>query len=727
MKSGKRKLAAFLHLWLITFCLFAVAASPVFGQSPSGTYKITVRCGRLSNNADRAFRGSTLYLRKHNLSTRETTLIDSAAIQRKKAVFYGPSYALDSKILQNEAFTAGQYDVCDSEGPLFSFFYSSAEGDSFSITFRHRLSIIRPFYIWETDGNKSVFGKENITYLDYQNYLTFKNLSISKDSSEALAAEYATNVLYPGGDKVVLKRMLFQAEKDSPGSLTCILLDFALNGFTSQQSSQLPMIADERLLYTSFWKKHIDLFLDKFKLSKESIRNMAIDYLMENRYLTDPEMRAATAMECFKRYSSSVVMGCEGSAVYAAEKYILGNDAVSVKDKAEAAWFVTVNKGTLVGAKAPDLRLKDSSGVERSIRELMGDHSIIYFYSDDCSHCKVETPRLVSLIDSWHEFPLSIAAIYTGTDASAWKDYIRKNFQTDNPYINWIHLADLDRQSNFPVDYGIVSTPKIFLLDESLRIRGRGILTPTLKEMLTEQAAEDNKAYDYLSQIFPSEELSPDAVLDLEARKDAVDKIYEGVKTSKSFSRLMRQAFTYLFFSNYLPNTRTALYLGKEYVMNKPDLWEDTVFTSSVASILKADSMNAPGSIAENITLYDIADNPADLLPDDGKIKVLYFYRTGCEVCKESLPQIISLWKKYGKRFSFTGVFAGGNTTEFRKFVSSNNLEFRQLYTRGKQSELGKIYYIEAVPLILVIDRDGTVIFKGTSTEKLNDILKQKQ
>ena len=167
---------------------------------------------------------------------------------------------------------------------------------------------------------------------------------------------------------------------------------------------------------------------------------------------------------------------------------------------------------------------------QRNIRELMGDHSIIYFYSDDCFHCKIETPRLVSLIDSWHEFPLSIAAIYTGTDASAWKDYIRKNFQTDNPYINWIHLADLDRQSNFPVDYGIVSTPKIFLLDESLRIRGRGILTPTLKEMLTEQAAEDNKAYDYLSQIFPSEELSPDAVLDLEARKDAVDKIYEGVK-----------------------------------------------------------------------------------------------------------------------------------------------------------------------------------------------------
>lgn len=673
---------AFAALCLIFSCLSA------FSQTPSGTYKVTVNLNGYGNGI---VPGNRLYLKKANWDNPGGTVIDSATVSKKmKAVFAGLVFPSQISVKHSRLFTAGQYYVTRNDEKLLGFLYSPMDGGDFKETFSFRQNA------WKNSSSRKR-GKENEIFLQADNQPATYNA------------------------------LLLQAQKLASGSLVEIYLKFLCKSLSSSDNSQLPSIADERLYYTDFGKKYIDIFLDKFKLSKESIRNMAIDYLMENRYLTDPEMRAATAMECFKRYSSSVVMGCEGSAVYAAEKYILGNDAVSVKDKAEAAWFVTVNKGTLVGAKAPDLRLKDSSGVERSIRELMGDHSIIYFYSDDCSHCKVETPRLVSLIDSWHEFPLSIAAIYTGTDASAWKDYIRKNFQTDNPYINWIHLADLDRQSNFPVDYGIVSTPKIFLLDESLRIRGRGILTPTLKEMLTEQAAEDNKAYDYLSQIFPSEELSPDAVLDLEARKDAVDKIYEGVKTSKSFSRLMRQAFTYLFFSNYLPNTRTALYLGREYVMNKPDLWEDTVFTSSVASILKADSMNAPGSIAENITLYDIADNPADLLPDDGKIKVLYFYRTGCEVCKESLPQIISSWKKYGKRISFTGVFAGENTTEFRRFVSSNNLEFRQLYTRGKQSELGKIYYIEAVPLILVIDRDGTVIFKGTSTEKLNDILKQKQ
>lgn len=723
MKSGKRKPAPRFLRWLTVVCLIAFSASPLIAQSPSGTYKVTVRCGRLSKNADRAFSGSTIYLRKHNLSTGETILIDSAAIKRKKAVFSGPSFALDSKTPQNEAFTAGQYDVCDSEGPIFSFFYSSEDGDSFSITFRHRLSIVRPFYIWETDGTKSVFGKENITYLDYQNYLTFKNMSMSKDSSEALAAEYATDVLYPGGDKVVLKRMQFQAEKDAPGSLTCTLLEMALNGFTSEKSEQLPLIADERLLYTSLTKGEIKSFLDKFKFSKESVRNMAIDYLMENRYLTDPKMRAATALACFRRYSSSIVMGCEGSAVYAAEKYILGNDAVSEKDRAEAAWYVTVNKGTLVGDKAPELNLKDTAGAAHSLKEMMGVFSIIYFYSDDCNYCKEETPRLVSLTDSWQVFPLNIAAVYTGTEKAAWKDYIAKHFSTDNPYVSWLHLADLERESKFPVDYGIVSTPKMFLLDESLRIRGRGILTPTLSQMLKEQASEDAKAYEYLSQIFPSEALAPDAMLDLEARKDAVDKIAQGVQSSEAFSRLMRQAFTYLFFCGYAPNTETAMYLGEKYVTDMPQKWEDTVFAESVASAVRSFKMNAPGSKAENISLYDIGGNPADLIPSDGKVKVLYFYRTGCEICKETLPAMLAAWKEYGKKASFTGVYAGKDTDAFRKFILDKKLEFRQLYAKDNISELEGKYYVEAVPMILVVDSDGTIVSKSVSADNLAQTL----
>ena len=694
--------------------LFSAICS--FAQNPAGVYKITVKCGRLSKNADRAFKGSTLYLKKHNFSSQETTVIDSAVINRRKAVFYGPSYPLDTKASQDNVFTAGQFEVCDSEGTLFSFFYSSVNGDSFSTTFRHRLSASEHFYTWETDGNKATFGKENIYYLDFQNYLSLRDICVSQDSSEALAAEYTVNTLYPGTEKAVIKRILFQAEKNAPGSLTCILLDFALNGFTSQQSSQLPMIADERLLYTSFWKKHIDLFLDKFKLSKESVRNMVIDYLMENRYLTDPKMRAATAMECFRRYSSSVVMGCEGSAVYAAEKYILGNDAVSEKDRAEAAWFVTVNKGTLVGAKAPQLNLKDTSGAERSVSEMMGDYSIIYFYSDDCNYCKEETPKFIKFLDNYDFSMLNVMTVYTGTDSEAWKKYVRDNFTTMNPLVNWIHVADIDRESRFPVDYGVVSTPKMFLLDQSLRIMGRGILTPTLSRILEDEKQNTIKANDYLYTIFSVPIDNPQTFEETEETwKGLVDRIYQGSNSSEeNYRRLMRQTFMNLYFRENQdgPTQETAAYLGQKYILDMSERWEDTVFVESVRSAVKYVNMNRPDSKAENLLLYDIADNPSELLPNDGKYKVLFFYRPDCGVCKQAVSDVKSAWKKYGRQVDFIGIYAGENISSWRKFVVDNNLEFRQLYDKDHRARLEEYYYVESVPQILLVNPDNTIRIK---------------
>lgn len=710
----KRKTSAYsLKGLTIAVLVFLFSATCLFAQKPAGVYKITVKCGRLSKNADRAFKGSTLYLKKHNMATNQTTLIDSAVMNRKKAVFYGTSFPLDTKVSQDKIFTAGQYEVCDSSGTLFRFFYSSMDGDSFSITFRHCLSIVRPFYIWETNGNKSIFGKENKTYLDYQNYLTFKDLTMSKDSSEALAAEYAINILYPGGDKAVFKRLLFQAEKDAPGSLTCILLDLALNGLTAEKNSQLPMIADERLLYTSFAKKYIDIFLDKFKLSRESVRNMAIDYLMGNRYLTDPKMRAATAMECFRRYSSSIVMGCEGSAVYAAEKYIIGNKDISEKDRSEAAWFVTVNKGTLVGAKAPELNLKDTAGVAHSIKEMMGTYSIIYFYSDDCNFCKEETPKFIKFLDNYDFSMLNVMTVYTGTDPEAWKKYVRDNFTTMNPLVNWIHVADIDRESRFPVDYGVVSTPKMFLLDESLRIAGRGILTPTLSRILEDEEQNTLKAYDYLSTIFsiPNDRSYTENEL-VEIGKALVDRIYQGSNSSEeNYRRLMRQTFTFLYFNedeNYLTG-EAALYLGQKYILDMSERWEDTVFVESVRSAVRLANMNLPDSKAENLLLYDIAGNPCELLPGDGKYKVLFFYRSDCGVCKETVQDLKEAWKEYGRQVDFIGIYAGENVNSWRKFVADNNLEFRQLYDKEHLAKLGEYYFMESVPQILLVKPDDTI------------------
>ncbi len=676
-------------LMMLLFPAFA------FAQKPAGTYKITFLFGR-DQQTGLAEPGTTLYLKKLNWHSSEGTTVDSATVNRKmQAVFKGLTYPLDLDKDQERLFTAGEYWLCNSDGSFFSFVYSPMDGRSFKETFEKS-----PGGQFIRKGYNPKKLKEN----DLMNPRAFGSRA---------AAHLA-------------------AQKHFPASLYGILSRFEEKPLSANDESQLPDIADERLFYTGFGKSIIDGFLDKFALSKESVRNMAIDYLMENKYLTHPKMKAAVAMECFRYFTSSVVMGCEGSAVYAAEKYIIGNESVPLNDRAEAAYFVTMNKGTLIGSKVPYLQLKDTSGNLVSTNDLMGNWSVIYFYSDDCIHCKIETPKLINFLDGYKDNILNVLTVYTGTDSLAWKQFVEENFSTMNPYVNWYHVSDIGRDSNFAVDFGVASTPKMYLLDQGLRIRGKGILTNTLGRILEDEEVLNKKAYQYLATIFATGETGiGNKELQAGINKALVDKIYEGISSSdESFQRLLRQTFTYLYFSDRYADKEAAAYLGKKYVLQMPQRWDDTVFVSNVGSLLRAYELNRPQSKAENLMLYDISGNPSELLPDDGKVKVLIFYRTSCGVCKEDIPLWKEAWRKYGRKVSFTGVLASEEQFgSWKKFVADNALEFRQLYDKDNIAGLADHYYVETVPKILVISAGNTVLVKDVPSAELdaelNRILKK--
>jgi len=660
-----------------------------WAQGPSGVYDI-----RLDFSAERSEypKGTKIYLSKYNWNGEAT--IDSASIDKKgTARFRGLVHSLDLEKDQIDVFTCGEYSLSIPEkGNLLSFYYSSPSGGNF----KEKLYLQSGGKWTRKKPWRDKYGPETEICLI---------LSTSDDAAKQLVPLEA------------------RARREAPNSLVAVELSFILKKLSASGEERMADIADERLYYTRLGKSIIGNFLDKFKTSKESIRNMAIDYLMQNRYLTDPKMRAATAMECFRRYSSSIVMGCEGSAVYTAEKYIIGNKDIPEKDRSEASFYTTLNKGTLVGHKAPALSLKDTSGALREVGEMMGAWSVIYFYSDDCMHCKVETPRFVGFLDKYAETgtPINVMTVYTGTDTEIWKQYVKDNFSTLNPFVNWIHAADIERESRFPVDYGVVSTPKMFLLDNDLRIKGRGILTPTLSRMLEDEEKKEEQAYGYLGTIFPVPG-NADNGLETETRKTLVDKICQGASSSpESFTRLTRQTFTYLFATgtNYAPNYDAAMYLGQKYILDMPDRWEDTVFVASVRSAVRSESMNRPGSKAENLNLYDIAGLPSELLPSDGKYKVLFFYRSDCGSCEEAVESIRNAYRKYGRQASFTGVYAGSNVSSWRRFVSGHNLEFRQLYDKDGVAGLGTHYYVESVPQILLVAPDGTVKARRINPDQL--------
>jgi cytochrome c biogenesis protein CcmG/thiol:disulfide interchange protein DsbE len=94
------------------------------------------------------------------------------------------------------------------------------------------------------------------------------------------------------------------------------------------------------------------------------------------------------------------------------------------------------------------------------------------------------------------------------------------------------------------------------------------------------------------------------------------------------------------------------------------------------------------------------------------KVVILDFYATWCEPCRESIPHLVDLQKRYGpKGLQVVGLNVGG-PDDYEK-IPSFAREFKIQYQLGiPDPELENLYLDAsgAIPQTVVIDRNGVVL-----------------
>ena len=103
------------------------------------------------------------------------------------------------------------------------------------------------------------------------------------------------------------------------------------------------------------------------------------------------------------------------------------------------------------------------------------------FYSPECSKCRLEAIGLPVVLDKV-EFPMNFYAIDVDADKQAFKTF-RKSLKTKNKNIKMIHLWDPKSESTMLLDYGVFSTPKLFVVWEG-EILGRRLELDSLQEII---------------------------------------------------------------------------------------------------------------------------------------------------------------------------------------------------------------------------------------------------
>ena len=378
------------------------------------------------------------------------------------------------------------------------------------------------------------------------------------------------------------------------------------------------------------------------------VQNAECDFLIES--CQDSLTRQFVALKIYDHYLNSKIMGDEGVAVHIADTWFIPGK-VAMKDDMDllnAKVFAEFNRQAQLGAAAPGLVARDPDGAAVAL-PVEGEYTLLYFYDTSCSTCRIETPRLCNFLKNT-TFPLKAVAFYTGDKEDEWARY--RAVSLDAPGL--VHVWDPELESDFQRKYGVLQTPRMFLIAPDGTVVGRGLDTPALQILTEKYSGKEGYVYgtregtELYEKVFAGygDDLKAEDILDVVAY--VAERTY-GEGDTDSFKHMEGDLLYYL--SSQTGETfkeGTRLFIDK-YILGTPDVWtapEDVSQVVSMATMMKELLERTPvGAAVPDLKVHGTLLRKPCLFRKASKegffplkkADYLVFYTRGCGRCEETL------------------------------------------------------------------------------------------
>lgn len=377
------------------------------------------------------------------------------------------------------------------------------------------------------------------------------------------------------------------------------------------------------------------------------------DFLIESTQ--DSLVRQFIALKIYDHYLNSPVMGSEAVAVHVADKWFLPGK-VKMKsdiDLINAQVYADFNRESLVGKKAPSLTMQSLDGTEVSLFGTSAPQrfSILYFYDTDCSKCRIQTILLRNVLED-NDYPVDVYAVYSGDDKAGWEAYAARQLAIDADKVNVIHLWDPSLDSDFQRKYGVLQTPRMYLVRPDGIIAGRGLDAEALYLMLRDIFKEVELAYgsDESAKLFDGIFASEDGTVSPSTERVADLAGYIEASTLPKGDTLMFRQLSGDLLYYLATRSGEGVKEGLKHLIDKniygqPDAWDSQDDSLKVVGF--ADIMNDLLSKARPGTVVPSLKVPAEMISKNksksgtfnlrklrGDRNIILFYTEGCEMCK---------------------------------------------------------------------------------------------
>ena len=378
------------------------------------------------------------------------------------------------------------------------------------------------------------------------------------------------------------------------------------------------------------------------------VQNAECDFLIES--CKDSLTRQFVALKIYDHYLTSKIMGDDGVAVHIADTWFIPGK-IAMKDDMDllnAKVFAEFNRQAQLGAEAPVLTVRDENG-ETVATPAKGEYTVLYFYDTSCSTCRIETPRLCSFLKET-SFPLKAVAFYTGDKEDEWARYRATSLNVPG----MVHLWDPDLASDFQRKYGVLQTPRMFLVDPDGTVVGRGLDTPALRILAEKLSGREGYVYgtregmELYEKVFAGygDDLKPQDILDVAAY--VAERTY-GEGDTESYKHMEGDLLYWLSSQTGETYKDGTLQFIDKYLLNDPGIWnkdEDVSQVMSMALMMKNLLERTPvGSTVPDLKVHGTLLRKPCLFrkaSKDGvfplkKADYLVFYTEGCGRCEETL------------------------------------------------------------------------------------------
>lgn len=229
--------------------------------------------------------------------------------------------------------------------------------------------------------------------------------------------------------------------------------------------------------------KRLETYFQILESENVDVKSRECDLLIDSA--KDSLLRQHIALKAYDHYLNSTLMGDEGVAVHLTDTWFapglvsMGGEEVLFNAKI----FADFNRQSLLGKPAPSFAMESFEGDPVSFGGRSERYRVLLFYDTDCAKCKLELMRLRPLLDS-RDWPVDLYAVYTGGDKESWGRWLSERMNINAPRTRIFNLWDPEITSDYQMKYGVLQTPRMFLIDKEGTIIGRGLDSDALERLL---------------------------------------------------------------------------------------------------------------------------------------------------------------------------------------------------------------------------------------------------